>query len=153
MFPWLPEPQTCMPFQTLPSSSLKMMLLKPCGVYVFSERKLINVITPSGVLQYGGSLDSTILEGKKKPGTTAHGHWWKHTMTSQSHRKRWTTDRPWSHGALDTCSIWEWSVATDNCPHLIFPETSLWFKTAQTILVTEFKSSWGLWLGTSLCNS
>lgn len=66
MFPWLPEPQTCMPFQTLPSSSLKMMLLKPCGVYVFSERKLINVITPSGVLQYGGSLDSTILEGKKK---------------------------------------------------------------------------------------
>lgn len=39
-----------------------MVYLKPCGVYVFLERTLINVITPSRVLQCGWLAGFYILE-------------------------------------------------------------------------------------------
>lgn len=102
-FPWLPEPQTCMPFQTLPSSSLKMVYLKPRGVCVLSERKLMNMITPSRVLQYGRLIgfyrfrkqqkqqhstltlvktqsDTTLTQGHRDHRSTRFRH-----LTSQSH--------------------------------------------------------------------
>lgn len=40
MFPWLPESQAHVPFQTLPSSYLKTTFLKPESTF-FSKRKVI----------------------------------------------------------------------------------------------------------------
>lgn len=101
-FPWLPEPQTCMPFQTLPSSSLKMMSLKPCGVYIFSKRKLMNVITPYRVLQceqlvgfysFRKNRNNSMLTLMKTHNRTTITQTWMGTLAQPS-------SSTWSHGAL-----------------------------------------------------
>lgn len=123
-FPWLPEPQTCMPVQTLPSSSLKMIHLKPCGVYIFSKRKLINVTTPSRVLQ-GGQLTGVYSFRKNRNNSiltlTETFTQWNYDHKDMDGMMAQLSSPTSSHRAPDTHSISEWSVAYDESPHLLLP--------------------------------
>lgn len=116
-----------------------MGYLKLCGVYVFLERTLINVMTPSRVLQCGWLAG--VYNFRKSRNNSRLTLMKAHIDIRGPHRHGRTTDEPHSptrsHRALDICSILGWTVATDKCPNLLFPL----FETAQ--------QSW--WLNSKAC--